>query len=535
MTVDVIEITAQEMDELVARIEEALNNGLSLEADDIRLVLQILRQFAFMQERLEGNETMKQRYLKLMGLVSSSETQDQLFNTGSPSKKKKPRQKRSKPKADKVPVKVCHHQLEGVEKGQLCPECEKGKLYKFEPASFIRITGQPPLTTEKHIMEQMRCALCGVVLTAQLPDEVLNDGARQQKYGYSARAMMTINRFFMGSPYYRQESLQSILGVPVSASTVYDQCALVSEALTPVFDYLMTMAANAYLYHIDDTGNRILDQTPIEKPNRNGKGTRQRSGIYTSALIAIIPEGQKIVLFQTNIGHAGEWIDEVLKSRDKTLPKPVVACDALSSNVPKTLSCNISNCNSHSRRGFTDIVKNFPQEVEHVLSRYGEIWHNDTVATDKELSLEQRQQYHKQHSLVIMEELKDWCENQQSQPEHEGNSGLGKAISYFLKHYQKLIAFCYIPGAPIDNNLVEMILKLIARGRRNSLFFKSLAGARVADVATSLIATCELNGINLFDYLVSIQQNRWEVSRNPERWLPWTFEQTLSSVGTVAA
>jgi len=63
-----------------------------------------------------------------------------------------------------------------------------------------------------------------------------------------------------------------------------------------------------------------------------------------------------------------------------------------------------------------------------------------------------------------------------------------------------------------------MTLKLIARGRRNSLFFKSLTGAKVADVATSLIATCELNDINIFDYLVSVQQNRWKISQNPERW-----------------
>ena len=347
MTVDVIEITVQEMDALIARIEEALNNGLSLEADDIRLVLQILRQFTFMQGRLEGNETMKQRYLKLMGLVSSSETQGQLFNTDS-KPKKKTRIKRTIPRPKKAPVKVCHHQLDGVEKGQLCSKCEKGRLYKFEPASFIRITGQSPLTAEKHVMEQMRCALCGVVLTAQLPEEVLNDGARQQKYGYSARALMTINRFFMGSPYYRQESLQAILGVPVSASTVYDQCALLVEALTPLFEYLIKLASNAYLFHIDDTGNRILDQSPIEKPNRNGKGTRQRSGIYTSGLIAIMAEDQHIVLFQTNIGHAGEWIDEVLACRDKTLPSPIIACDALSSNIPQAVTCDLSLCNSHS-------------------------------------------------------------------------------------------------------------------------------------------------------------------------------------------
>ena len=170
-----------------------------------------------------------------------------------------------------------------------------------------------------------------------------------------------------------------------------------------------------------------------------------------------------------------------------------------------------------------------------MITQYGEIWHNNKIATKQRLSLKYRQQYHKKHSLPIMEELKTWCKTQKASPEYEGNSGLGKAIKYFLKHYSRLTTFCHIPGAPIDNNLVEMTLKLISRSRKNSYFFKSLAGAKVADVATSLIATCELNGINIFDYLVSVQQNRWQVSQNPERWLPWTFEQNRMKSKSAAA
>ena len=45
------------------------------EPDDVRLILQILRQFVTMQHKLEGSAYLKERYLKLMGLVSSSEKQ----------------------------------------------------------------------------------------------------------------------------------------------------------------------------------------------------------------------------------------------------------------------------------------------------------------------------------------------------------------------------------------------------------------------------------------------------------------------------
>src|SRR5210317_1224257 len=67
-------VTAQEMDELIARMESVLADGLSPEPDDVRLILQILRQFMTMQHKLEGSAYLKERYLKLMGLVSSSES-----------------------------------------------------------------------------------------------------------------------------------------------------------------------------------------------------------------------------------------------------------------------------------------------------------------------------------------------------------------------------------------------------------------------------------------------------------------------------
>jgi len=37
----------------------------------------------------------------------------------------------------------------------------------------------------------------------------------------------------------------------------------------------------------------------------------------------------------------------------------------------------------------------------------------------------------------------------------EPNSGLGQAISYLLKHWEKLTLFLRQPGAPLDNSIVE--------------------------------------------------------------------------------
>ena len=130
---------------------------------------------------------------------------------------------------------------------------------------------------------------------------------------------------------------------------------------------------------------------------------------------------------------------------------------------------------------------------------------------------------------AVMEQIRTWGQEQLSGDGVEANSGLGQAIGYFERHFVGLTAFCRLEGAPLDNNPIERALKLIIRGRKNALFFKTPAGAAIADVITSIIATAHQAGVNVFDYLVVLQRHAEAVKRQPEQWLPWTYQQTLSA------
>jgi transposase len=130
-------------------------------------------------------------------------------------------------------------------------------------------------------------------------------------------------------------------------------------------------------YYLDDTTNRILDKKPIERKVRNSDKTRARVGVYTSGVIATTAEERRLVFFETNIGHAGEFINSILINRNELSGKPILMCDALTSNVPRVLEAILSLCNSHARRQFVDVINHFPEEVEYVLARYGEIWTNE--------------------------------------------------------------------------------------------------------------------------------------------------------------
>jgi transposase len=84
------------------------------------------------------------------------------------------------------------------------------------------------------------------------------------------------------------------------------------------------------------------------------------------------------------------------------------------------------------------------------------------------------------------------------------------------------------PGAPLDNNLCESVLKRVILHRKNSLFYKTANGAHVGDVFMSLIHTAEMCGANPFDYLTAVQRHSEAVAQHPEQWMPWNYTEALA-------
>jgi hypothetical protein len=63
--------------------------------------------------------------------------------------------------------------------------------------------------------------------------------------------------------------------------------------------------------------------------------------------------------------------------------------------------------------------------------------------------------------------------------------------------------------------------------RKNALFYKTENGAHVGDLFMSLIHTCQLAGVRAFDYLTELQTDAADLSRNPEQWMPWSYNNIL--------
>ena len=97
-----------------------------------------------------------------------------------------------------------------------------------------------------------------------------------------------------------------------------------------------------------------------------------------------------------------------------------------------------------------------------------------------------------------------------------------------IKHWEELTLFLRVPGAPLDNNICERALKKAILHRKNSLFYKTEKGAQVGDMYMGMIHTARENGINPFEYLVTLIEKAEMVKKDPAAWLPWNYQSNNS-------
>jgi transposase len=528
-----LDVTSEELAALVEGVREALGEA------GYQKLQAAIRTLGYVTELLETRQATLEKLRRLLCHSSTEKTKAVLKQAGIETGEKK-RKEAGAPK-NKAPghgrngaaayrgarkVEVPHASLKA---GDPCPDCQRGKVYpQRDPGVLVRIKGQAPIAATVYELEKLRCNLCGDVFTAAAPEE-----AGQEKYDETAASMIALLRYGSGFPWNRLEGLQENLGIPLPVAT---QCEIVKETaaqIQPAMDELIRQAAQGEVMHNDDTSMRVLS---LDRGAASDVDiAAERTGVFTTGIISI-GEDYRIGLYFTGRKHAGENLADVLKQRAAGLAAPIQMCDALSRNLPKLpreLEIIIAHCLAHARRYFVEVTPNFPQECRFVLESLGEIYGYDEAARAQGMSPEQRLHFHQEHSGPVMEKLHVWLDAQFDERRVEPNSGLGTAISYLLKYWDRLTLFLRQPGAPLDNNICERALKKSILHRKNSLFYKTRNGARIGDLFMSLIHTCELNDADPFDYLNQLQRHAEELKLTPSEWMPWNYRATLARTGAL--
>jgi len=558
---EVVEMVPSEFEELARRAEQG-----AFEPADYAKIGRVLKAYLYVLQLLDKKSTSIDRLRKLLFGATTEKTADVLGREAS----KPTRNGDQAPNADadastptpatgeKKPPKKPGHGRNGakdypgatrvsvthtsLKPGDVCPECARGKAYEMaDPGVLIRLIGQPPIAATIYELQKLRCNLCGQIFTAEPPAE-----AGAKKYDASASSIIAMLRYGLGFPFNRLDRMQQDLEIPMPVSTQWEIVSAAAPDAKPAYEELIRQAAQGDLLHHDDTTVKILelmgkrakqaafkDSDSAKTDGADGElgGQRdpsERTGLFTTGVLAVA-EGRRIALFFSGNQHAGENLMNVLRKRAADLPPPIQMCDALSRNMPSELKTIIANCLAHGRRQFVEVHAQFPNECRYVLEALAEVYHNDANARKEQLSADERLAFHNAHSRPVMEDLSAWMKRQFDERLVEPNSGLGAAINYLRKHWEKLTLFLRVAGAPLDNNICERALKKAIMHRKNSLFYKTRNGAAVGDLYMSLIHTCELNGTNPFDYLNELRRNADQVAAAPALWLPWNYQEQLAA------
>ena len=539
---DLTPLDAKRIDELKGK----LDSPSTLSVEDCHALKSVLVTLLSLQSAYLNSKTKLRSLLAtIFGPRTEKDPDPRPHANNSEEPKPKPHPGRKKAEdfegADRV---ECDHPT--LKAGDICPNCQIGILAESERRESICYDGSPAIGVIIYALQTFVCLSCGKIFKAPLPgnmpqlvpdlgkldqngqddfDEV-SSNAPVRIYTVGMVLSLIMERFFKAVPLYRLAQVLKMAGIPLSPSTQYTILKTRFERLAlSLFAVLKKEAAQQKLFINDDTFFRILE---YERKKDSSKGSNSQSKRSQTSAIVAKGSGISYCLFETSQGHAGNFLEGVLKLRDSLLPTPLQMSDALIVNGTQHTKTIRGLCLDHARRKFFALKATFPADWKKAKVLFGAIYHADAKAKELGLNEEQRLSYHQEHSLKSFDELLSWCHKSLEGKAVEEHSGLGKAMKYFINQSQGLKAFLEVPGMPIASIEVERTIKKFVLLRKNSLQFKTQKGASFGDAIMSLIATCMANQINPQGYFQTLLENPEKVLAEPEKWLPNLVGQKIN-------
>jgi hypothetical protein len=151
----------------------------------------------------------------------------------------------------------------------------------------------------------------------------------------------------------------------------------------------------------------------------------------------------------------------------------------------------------HARRYFVKALDAGDARAAVPLKAFRALY--DVEDANKDATCEARLEERRARSRPVYEELLEWSDLHR--PLEPPSSKLGEALRYLNNHRTPLTRFLDDGKLPIDNGIVERLHRRPAIVRRNMLFAASHEGARRAAIAFTILACCELAGVEPVAYL----------------------------------
>jgi transposase len=301
-------------------------------------------------------------------------------------------------------------------------------------------------------------------------------------------------------------------GVDLSQSSMCRWMGNIADLLLPLYELMQTKLLESFVIQVDATTAKFMD--PLVK------GKSKRGTVWGYNGDATRP----YVLYDFLTHGKRDGPEAFLKDYHGYLQ-----CDAHSvydqifapldaARVPPTEV----GCWAHGRRKFFD-AREVNKEAFDVLGMIGDLYKLERKL--KKAAQEERHSMRQQYAIPVLNDIFVWCREYQGK--FLPKEPLSGAMQYALNHEMALRRYCEDDRLEIDNNAAERILRLIAIGRKNWLFYGSERGARTGAMLHSVLASAKRSGLNEFAYLGDVLDRLADLGSQsklhdllPDRWKP---------------
>lgn len=122
------------------------------------------------------------------------------------------------------------------------------------------------------------------------------------------------------------------------------------------------------------------------------------------------------------------------------------------------------HCMAHARRYFEQALDNDRNRAAHALKEIQELYKIERFARANKFTPVERFDVRQEESMSILNSMHHWMKENIVQVTPK--SAIGKALSYSLSRWDKLMLYASDGRLEIDNNLVENSIRPIAIGRK---------------------------------------------------------------------
>jgi transposase len=287
-------------------------------------------------------------------------------------------------------------------------------------------------------------------------------------------------------PLYRQSAiLKRDTGLEITRSTMTGWVMHVGESLLPVVSRMKKeLLAGSYIQ---------ADETPVGVQTHDKRGKNHQGYLWQYGT----PGGS--VVFDFRMGREREGPKLFLEMYQGLLQTDGYAAYDRVGGPKMVHAC----CLAHARRKFIDAVKLDARDIAsaRIVRLMDELFAIDAQARIEKMKHAQRDLLRKERAPALLAELRTQILAMQKSVLPK--SAAGRAASYTLSLWSKLILFLEYPELELSTNLAENSMRPVAIGRKNWIHLGSKeAGPKVAAIF-SIVESCRRLGLPIREYLTA--------------------------------